>query len=219
MTLLPFSPTLREQLQQQLSAGLKAMQLTLSAEQCATLIQYLETLCVWNQRMNLTGHTDPQQMVSSHLLDSLSVMPFLRGNRVLDVGSGAGLPGIPLAIACPEKSLYLLDSRLKRTQFMRHVCAQCRLSNTEVIMARMEVFKSEQGFDTIVARAVAKVADLLRNTNALLSPGGQWALLKAQLSEQEAVAITYSYTATPVLVPGIEQVRQIVCVQPPAEQD
>ena len=86
-------------------------------------------------------------------------------------------------------------------------------------MARMEAFKSEQGFDTIVARAVAKVADLLRNTNTLLSSGGQWALLKAQLSEQEAAAITYSYTATPVLVPGIEQVRQIVCVQPPAEQE
>lgn len=207
-----FPVSQQDHLLELLHHGLDQMGLSLNAHQCDALINYLALLVEWNQRMNLTGHDKPERMVAYHLLDSLSLIPYLKGKRIIDVGTGAGLPGIPLAIAAPDLSFCLLDSRLKRIQFVRHVCWQLDIESVKAVESRMESFSDQAGFDTIVARAVAEASSLMKDSRHLLVSDGQWALMKGSLPPEEQESIGQVHQVIRVSVPGIDHVRQIVVI-------
>jgi 16S rRNA (guanine527-N7)-methyltransferase len=155
-------------LRARLGAGLTQMDLAPAADQVARMVAYLLLLQRWNRAYNLTAVREPLEMIPKHLLDSLSVLPYLYGERVLDVGTGPGLPGIPLAVAEPDRTFYLLDSNGKKIRFLRQVVMELGLANVEVVRARMESYLPEGKFATIVCRAVASVPDLLAGIGRLL---------------------------------------------------
>lgn len=150
-----------------LTAGLERMDIALTSDQTDVMVRYLSLLRRWNWAYNLTAVRAPLEMVSKHLLDSLSVLPYLYGDRLLDLGTGPGLPGIPLAIAAPERTFYLLDSNGKKVRFLRQAVMELGLTHAVVIQARMEAYLPGKEFATIVSRAVASVSDLLAVTARL----------------------------------------------------
>ena len=141
-------------IEQSILEGSERLGIPLPAEAVARLGAYLTLLERWNRAYNLTAVRDPEAMVVRHVLDSLSILPWLEGPRVLDVGSGAGLPGIPLAIARPEQGFCLLDSNGKRTRFLTQVAAELRLGNVAVVRGRVEDYRPEILFDSVVSRAL-----------------------------------------------------------------
>ncbi|WP_256091672.1 16S rRNA (guanine(527)-N(7))-methyltransferase RsmG [Candidatus Thiosymbion oneisti] len=150
-----------------LTAGLEQMGIALSGDRTDVMVRYLLLLQRWNRAYNLTAVRAPLEMVSKHLLDSLSVLPYLYGDKLLDLGTGPGLPGIPLAIAAPERTFYLLDSNGKKVRFLHQAVMGLGLMNAVVIRARMEAYLPGREFATIVSRAVASVPDLLGLTARL----------------------------------------------------
>ena len=155
--------------------GASALGLELSDEQAGKLVAHLDLLDEWNQRMNLTAIRDRGQQLTKHILDSLSVRSHLRGSRIADVGSGAGFPGIPLAIVLPDVHFALIESTGKKCRFLEHVRDTLSLPNVEVVQSRAEAFKPGERFDTVLARAVGPVADLVRVAGPLVSAAaGCW---------------------------------------------
>lgn len=157
----------------ELEQGLIALHLSLAPSQQQQLLDYLALLSKWNKTHNLTAVRDPHEMVRRHLLDSLSIHRYVDGLSVLDVGSGAGLPGIPLAVANPRLNVTLVDSVVKKTRFMQFAAAELGLSNVRVCHERVEKMSAEPGFDIIVARAFSSPEKLCRLTAHLLMPGGK----------------------------------------------
>jgi 16S rRNA (guanine527-N7)-methyltransferase len=141
-------------------------------------IGYLNLLTQWNNVINLTAIRDEKKSVLLHILDSLSILTYLHGNRIIDIGTGAGLPGIPLAIACPEKQFVLLDSNNKKTRFLRQVMYELQLKNVDVVHARCENFQPKQLFDSILSRAFASIKVMLESTEHLLARQGQFLAMK-----------------------------------------
>lgn len=204
---------LNKDIEKELLLGLEGLELKLSPAQIQQLLDYLTLLNKWNKAYNLTAVRDPLQMVTRHLLDSLIILPYLRGQRIIDIGTGAGLPGIPLAIADPQRSYCLLDSNGKKIRFLQQSVLQLGLKNVITIEDRAEHFTSEHCFDSIVARAVASVADIITNTEHLLCPTGQWLLMKGQYPQEELAAINAEFSVIPYQVPGLDEQRHLVCVQ------
>lgn len=172
-----------------LSAALADCGLTGPPTLADQLAVYLELLDRWNRSHNLTAVRDPDQMVTRHLLDSLVVLPWLRGPRIVDVGSGAGLPGLPLAMARPAFRFVLVDSAAKRVSFLRHVVARSGLENVRVIHARVEDYADEAGFDTVISRAFAALADFVNLAGHLCGPGGRLLAMKGRLDPSEIEAV------------------------------
>ena len=165
---------MKEPLRQQLQHGLKKMGLNFPVETQQKLVHYIQLIARWNKVFNLTAVRDVEEMVSKHLLDSLAVQPFLEGKTVLDVGSGAGLPGIPFAITSPDKQFVLIDTNGKKTRFLTQARIDLKLDNVEVVNQRVEDFQpTKEGhriyFDVITARAYAATDDILSSTLHLQS--------------------------------------------------
>ncbi|MEW6591439.1 MAG: 16S rRNA (guanine(527)-N(7))-methyltransferase RsmG, partial [Pseudomonadota bacterium] len=160
--------------EQQLKAGIAALGLALPDGAAAKLLAYLALLDKWNRVYNLTAVRDAERMVSHHLLDSLAAVPFFKGEKVLDVGSGGGLPGIPLAIARPDLQVTLIDSIAKKTAFLLQAKAELGLSNLNVVTSRVEDYKPATGFDVITSRAFSDLREFVTLTRHLLNPGGRW---------------------------------------------
>ncbi len=199
--------------EQKLTEGLQALGLEPEAAKLARLLEFLALLAKWNRTYNLTAIDDPLEMVSRHLLDSLSIAPHLCGQRILDVGSGAGLPGIPLAIWFPGREFHLLDSNGKKIRFLFQAKVALALANVTVHQARAEALGDEQGFDCVTSRAFASLAEMVRVSGHLLAPGGCLLAMKASLDRQEVAAVTTPYTVvsrTQLQVPGICSERQLV---------
>ncbi len=190
--------------EQQLAKGLVQMGLTASQGQQQLLLAYLALLQKWNKVFNLTAVRDPAKMVSRQLLDSLSIHSLLRGGRVLDVGSGAGLPGIPVAILNPEKAFTLLDSNSKKTRFLQQIKLELGLDNVRVERDRVEQFQPEQLYDTITSRAFATLPEMLLLTRHLRAPGGCWLAMKGGVPDAELSALEQEYHCEihPLSVPG-----------------
>ena len=167
----------------QLVEGLAQMGLEISAAQQALLLEYLALVDKWNKVYNLTAVRDPREMVSRQLLDSLSIAPFVKGPELLDVGCGAGLPGIPLAIVHPEQQVTLIDSNGKKTRFVQQAIAELKLTNANVIQGRVEDLTQDERFNTITSRAFADLHLMIRLTEHLLKPNGQWAAMKSGIDE------------------------------------
>lgn len=195
-----------------LRAGAHELGLTLSDNQLLQLMAYQAELLKWNSAYNLTAIRDPMQMVVRHLLDSLAVLPHVRG-RVLDVGAGAGLPGLVLAIAQPALDVTTLDSNGKKARFMRHAVRTLNLSNVEVIEGRVEAYQPIAPFDCIISRAFASLTDFFTQTAHLLAPGGQWVAMKGKLDTGELAAIPANIELREthrLHVPGLNEDRHAV---------
>ena len=172
-----------------LENGLKTLGIDPGEDARARLISYVNLLVRWNRVYNLTSVRDPLQMVSRHLLDALAVVPYLRERRVIDVGSGAGLPGIPLALALPGHRFTLLDANGKRCCFLLQACAELRLNNVDVIHERVEHFYPQQPYDAVITRAFAALPDILRSSRHLLVTGGVLLAMKGALATAEIAQV------------------------------
>ena len=176
------------------------------------LLDYLELLNKWNKVYNLTAIRDPHQMVSHHLLDSLSVAKHLWPGQWLDVGCGAGLPGMVLAIALPDRHFTMLDSNSKKTSFVQQAIIELGLSNASVICARVEDWRPPERFDGIISRAYSELGDFLRSTRHLISEQGKWAAMKGS-PEQELERLPSGCRVErviPLQVPGLHAARSLV---------
>lgn len=185
----------------------------LKQEQAAKLIAHLDLMDEWGQRMNLTAIRDREQQLTKHVLDSLSVIPYLRGRRIADVGSGAGFPGIPLAIVMPEAHFALIESTGKKCRFLEHVRDTLELANVEVVQARAEAWKPAVRYDTVLARAVGPLADLVKNAGALVAGNGRLLAMKGRFPEEELAKKASGWKVAAVhklAVPGLAEERHIV---------
>lgn len=199
-----------------LAEGLAALPLALDTRATHRLLDYLQLLAKWNTAFNLTAIRDPEEMVTRHLLDSLAILPWLQGPRVLDVGSGAGLPGIPLAIARPDLAFTLLDANAKKTRFITQAVGELGLKNVEVVQNRAENYRPSATFDTLVSRAFASIADMLAATRHLCAPHGRFLAMKGVYPEEELAAVPAEMATETVAlrVPGLAAARHLVILTP-----
>ena len=172
-------------IEQSIIEGSEQLGIPLPVEAITRLVAYLTLLERWNRAYNLTAVRDPDAMVVRHLLDSLSILPWLEGPRVLDVGSGAGLPGIPLAIARPDCEFCLLDSNGKRTRFLTQVAAELRLPQENEVRARVEDYRPGTPFNSVVSRAFATLAELVADAGRLCAPTGRLLAMKGVFPDDE----------------------------------
>ncbi|MDC8829170.1 16S rRNA (guanine(527)-N(7))-methyltransferase RsmG [Alteromonas gilva] len=206
----------REKLSLMLRDGAAAMSLPLSGQQHNLLLDYVERIHKWNKAFNLTSVRDPEQMMVKHILDSLAVVPFLDQQHYIDVGTGPGLPGIPLAIACPEKSFTLLDSLGKRVRFMKQCAFEMKLININPIQSRVEEHQPEQYYDAVLSRAFASLKDMLHWCQHLVDSKGKFLALKGQYPADEIAAIPDAFTlesSVELYVPGLQGERHLLTVQ------
>jgi len=199
-----------------LEKGLIEVCFPLSAEQQGLLLQYLVLLEKWNQVYNLTAVRDLTKMVGAHLLDSLSVVPLLSGETVLDVGSGAGLPGIPIAVAKPNCKVTLLDSNHKKAAFLRQAVADLGLKNANVVCDRVESWAAPTEFDVIISRAFSDLGEFVPLTSRLLAPGGVLAAMKGLYPFEELERLPSGFRVREVRalqVPGLEAERHLVLIE------
>ncbi len=209
-------------LQTQLAAGIAAIGLALPEGAEAKLLAYLALLDKWNRVYNLTAVRDAERMVSHHVLDSLAAVPFFQGGcpdliRVLDVGSGGGLPGIPLAIARPELHVTLIDSIAKKTAFLLQAKAELGLANLNVVTSRVEDFRPPTEFDLITSRAFSDLKEFVTLTRHLLKPSGHWLAMKGLMPHEEIASLPdwVKVSANHALaVPGLEASRHLIVLEP-----
>jgi 16S rRNA (guanine527-N7)-methyltransferase len=202
-----------------LERGLAALGLKVRAEELAKFERYLDLLEKWNRVYNLTAIRSRERMVTHHLLDSLAILPHVKGPRVLDVGSGAGLPGIPLAIANAELRVTLLDSNHKKTAFLHQAVAELGLKNAAVEAERVESWRTSARFETIVSRAFSELGEFVAATNRLLAPGGIIAAMKGVYPGEEIERMPGELQVVNVVklaVPELDAERHLVIVAPHA---
>ena len=199
-------------LAEELRQGIAQLEIVLDEEGQRKLLDYLALLHKWNKVYNLTAIRDPQQMVSNHLLDSLAVMPYLWAGRWLDVGCGAGLPGLVLAVAQPDWQFALLDSNSKKTGFVQQAVIELGLRNVSVHCARVEEWQPAERFDGIISRAFSELGEFLRSTRHLVAPHGRWAAMKGA-PQQELAGVPEGCRVErviPLQVPGLQAARSLV---------
>ncbi|HRF63547.1 MAG TPA: 16S rRNA (guanine(527)-N(7))-methyltransferase RsmG [Candidatus Competibacter sp.] len=197
--------------------GSERLGIQLVPEAATRLGGYLALLERWNHAYNLTAVRDPEAMVVRHVLDSLSILPWLAGPQVLDVGSGAGLPGIPLAIARPDHRFCLVDSNGKRTRFLNQVVAELRLKNVGVARSRIEDYQPNTLFDSVVSRAFSTLADLVVDAGRLCAPAGRLLAMKGVFPDDELVRLPPGYAVIgvyPLRVPRLDAERHLVHLAP-----
>jgi 16S rRNA (guanine527-N7)-methyltransferase len=199
-----------------LEKGITELGLSLGREQRNKLLQHLALLEKWNQVYSLTAIRDGEKAVSGHLLDSLAVSPYVTGTRVLDVGSGAGFPGIPIAVARPDIQVVLLDSSHKKAAFLRQAVAELQLKNTAVICERVESWQAAEKFDWIISRALADIAEFIALTQHLLAPSGVFAAMKGVYPFEEIERLPADFRLRrvhAVAVPGLGAERHLVLIE------
>jgi 16S rRNA (guanine527-N7)-methyltransferase len=207
------APELEPELLAQLQRGCAALDLTLEVGQQERLLDYLALMSNWNKTYNLTAVREMGQMVSRHLLDSLAITPYLSGKRVIDVGTGAGLPGIPMAIMFPEREFHLLDSNGKKTRFLFQVKTALCLDNIVVHQARVESFRAAESFDVVLSRAFASLQDMMHGCRHLLAPGGRLLAMKGVHPGEELEPVRAEcdqVSVYPLTVPGLREQRHLV---------
>jgi 16S rRNA (guanine527-N7)-methyltransferase len=203
-----------------LAGGIRALDLDVGAATQAKLLHYVALLEKWNRTYNLTAIREPERMVSHHLLDSLAALPHfpsISPLRVIDVGSGAGLPGIPIALVRRDWRVALLDSNGKKTAFLRQAAAELALENCEVIAMRVEDYRPALLFDVAISRAYADLETFVADAARLVKPSGQWLAMKGTYprDELERVAGRVRVVGVPLLeIPGLDVERHLVIMEP-----
>ncbi len=202
-------------LAQELNQGIAQLGLELPDRVQQDMLRYLELLQKWNRVYNLTAIRDPQQMLTHHLLDSLAVVPHLWAGHWLDVGCGAGLPGLVLAMARPDWKFTLVDSNSKKTGFVQQAIIDLKLANAQVCCVRAEEWEPNEKFDGIISRAFAELADFVTATRHLLADGGRWVAMKGHL-EHEVKSVPAGITVEQTIalqVPGLKGARHLAVLR------
>lgn len=200
-------------IESRLAAGLAGLGIGLAPAQVQALLRLVEELADWNARFNLTAIREPAEVVDKHLLDSLAVLPCLRGLSVADIGAGAGFPGLPLAIADPDRRFTLVESTGKKAKFLRHAAAVLDLPNVEVVQGRAEALKPSQPFDSVISRALGPLAEFIRVAGHLAARGGRLLAMKGKVPDAELKALPAGWKALavhPIRVPGLDAERCLV---------
>ena len=208
--------TLENELLVVLKNCLKNCELIVTEEQQQLLILYVLMMHKWNKAYNLTSVRDPKQMVIKHIIDSIVVTPFLDKTHYIDVGTGPGLPGIPLAIMCPDKQFILLDSLGKRVRFMKQVAYELKIDNIQPVQSRVEDFVPDVKIDGVLSRAFASLKDMLHWCQHLVDSHGVFLALKGQLSIEELDELPLGFRLQETIkldVPGLEGERHIVKIK------
>jgi len=199
-----------------LGAGLRDLHLALGNGTLDQMLRYLELIEKWNRVYNLTAIRSAEAMIPHHILDSLTVLPWVRGERVVDVGSGAGLPGIPIALARPEIAVTLLEIVDKKTAFLQQAVGELRLPNVTVVRERVENWEPVDRFDVVVARAFAETAEFVRTAGHLVRPGGRILAMKGLDPATELHSLPPGIRVAevrPVSVPGLAAARHVVVLE------
>lgn len=198
-------------LREKLEAGVQQLGLDLTPQTIEKLLGYLALLVKWNKVHNLTAVRDPEAMVTLHLLDSLSVLPHVPAGRLLDVGSGAGLPGIVLAICRSDLQVTTIDAVQKKASFMRQAKAELQIDNLQVVAGRVEQLNPAEPFNTVISRAFSEIALFIKLTRHLIAEDGLWLAMKGQMPQGElgAIALKPSRIAE-LIVPGLDAQRHLV---------
>jgi len=189
------------------------MNLYITAQTQQQLLAFIALLGKWNKSFSLTAIQDPVQMVIRHLLDSLSLVPYIKGPRFVDVGCGAGLPGIPLALVFPEYEVVLLDSQTKKVRFVRQVIADLGITNANIAHTRVQDYHPQQMFDTVISRAFATLVEFTGATKHLCRSGGSMLAMKGKFPTKELDEIRLTGRVTHVIpahIPGLEAQRHII---------
>nr|WP_267869195.1 16S rRNA (guanine(527)-N(7))-methyltransferase RsmG [Shewanella electrodiphila] len=197
----------------QLKTYLAETNISATETQQQQLVGFVTMLNKWNKAYNLTSVRDPEQMLIRHVMDSLVVSPYLKGQRFIDVGTGPGLPGIPLAILNPDKEFVLLDSLGKRIRFQKQVQFELKINNITSVESRVEAYEPEQKFDGVISRAFASIEDMLTWCHHLPADNGQFYALKGQLSDAELTSIPAGFDVVETItltVPRLDEQRHLL---------
>lgn len=203
----------KSQKQDQLKRGLELLQLTCNEKQLNQLLNYLDLLERWNKAYNLTAIRDPFDMINLHLLDSLAISAELQGDRFIDVGTGPGLPGIPLAIINQNKNFTLLDSNGKKTRFLFQTKLELGLDNISEVNQRVQDFHPKQTYDCVLSRAFSSLGDMVENCQHLLNQNGYFLAMKGKLPQAELSELPKNYKVeklSSINVPGVEGQRHLI---------
>lgn len=195
--------------------ALNENKINLSDIQIGKLVRYLELMLEWNKVFNLTAITDPKEMVYLHVIDSLTIAPYLNGTSCLDIGTGAGLPGIPLAIIRPDTNWTLVDKNNKKVRFMRQAIAELELNNAEAVHTRGEKYQPNRYFDTITSRAFGTLKLFIETTQHLLASNGQLLAMKGKVPQDEIAELPKDFKLVktqPININGMTLVRHLVCL-------
>lgn len=204
-----------------ISRNVEVLSISLDSKQIQQLAALVELLVKWNQVYNLTAVRDPHEMVTRHIADSLAVLPFLRGDSLLDVGTGAGLPGLVLSIARPDLPMTLLDSSDKKLRFVRQVIAELKLEQVSVVQSRMQAYQPEQAFAMVISRAVSSLSELYQMTHHLLREDGRFLFMKGLQPDEELENFEHSHRVQiePLQVPGLDAERHVLILDNQQETD
>lgn len=205
-----------EQLKSQLVAACDELQITLEMAKIDALMAYLALLMKWNKAYNLSSIRDAEGMLFKHIIDSLSVLPHIHGRRFIDVGTGPGLPGIVLAICCPENQYVLLDSNTKKTRFLFQAKTQLNLTNVTIESHRVELYQPTQLFDGVISRAFTALDNMIKLCGHLLIDGGCFYAMKGAVLPDELakMPVGYDLVALPLQVPGDIGERHLMMIKP-----
>jgi len=205
-----------------LRQGIADLGLTLPQSTTERLLDYLALLAKWNRVYNLTAIREERKWISHHLLDSLAVVPHLPAGELVDVGSGAGLPGIPIAFACPDRQVTLLDSNRKKGAFLTQSSTELALANVKVVIERAESYRPATTFDVVISRAFSSIAEFIRLAGHLCKPGGVLAAMKGARPDAEIAQLPEAWkaeTIIPLHVPQLDAERHLVMLRPCATAD
>lgn len=184
-----------------------------------SLFHYLELLHKWNKAYNLTAIRSPLEMISKHVMDSLAILPWIHGQRIIDVGTGPGLPGIPLALANPDYHVTLLDSNGKKTRFLTEVKRTLGLDNIEIVESRVENYRPSAGFDTVVSRAFSSLSQMITWTSHLVAQQGIWLAMKGIYPEEELKSLSRPWQVEEYEVPLCPGKRCCILIKNNNNQD
>lgn len=199
-----------------LSAGIAGMGISLPAETCTKMLAYLSLIEKWSQVYNLTATREPEEMLKKHLLDSLSALPHVTGPYVIDIGSGAGLPGIPLALARPDWQVVLLESNHKKAAFLKQASIELALKNVEIAAVRVEDFRPDVLSNTVISRAFSDLGEFVRLAGKLCLKEGRLIAMKGIYPHEELTQVPAGFAVEKILsvtVPGLEAERHLVMVR------
>lgn len=198
-----------------LEEGIDKLRLSVNQEQIEQLLSFIMLIAKWNKAYNLTSIKNVEEMVRLHLLDSLALLPYVQGKAVADIGTGAGLPGIPLAVCLPEIEFTLLDSNAKKTRFVKQAVLELKLKNVSVVQSRVEAYQPKNLFDSVMTRAFTNLPRMLQVTWHILIPGGQFIAMKGHYPEQELAKVKESKKVFPIEIPGVSAERCVVLINKP----
>jgi len=207
----------REAEHELLTAGARALGIALDASRCETLLSLVDELELGNAQFNLTAIRDRSSMLYKHVLDSLSLQPYLRGSRVADIGTGAGFPGLPLAIVDPQRRFTLVEATGKKARFAEQTAQRLSVENVQVMHARAENYRPFELFDTVMARALSSLADFAAYAGHLCAPDGRLLAMKGKRPDEEISALPKSFRVLAVhrlKVPGLDDARHLVELSP-----